>query len=258
MREASISVIIPTFDRPKLAERALESVRCQTRKAGEIIVVDDGSRRCYAETLGLHDPAIRVIRLGTNLGPAAARNAGLRVASGEIICFLDDDDEYHPQYLSVVNEALREAPADVGLCWTGVLVKWCESTRLQSRVRDYSPRIRDRKSLLQSFLSIGLGHGVAVRRSCFAEVGPFCEGLRLVEDTEWFLRFLARGYVPLAIPGVHVTVHCHEESRLTSAERDIARRRECEVVLIRMAAFLTGHPDLRDMLQSTVGLSGRT
>src|SRR5262249_31580706 len=150
---------IPTFDRPKLAERALESVRCQTIKAGEIIIVDDGSRLPYAARVGQEDPTIRVIRLGKNLGPAAARNAGLRVASGEIICFLDDDDEYHPEYLSVVNEALLEASADVGLCWTGVVIKWRESKRMQSRVRDYAPRIHDEKSLLQSFLSIGLGHG---------------------------------------------------------------------------------------------------
>lgn len=255
----SVSVIIPTFDRPALAERAVRSVLAQTHRPREIIIVDDASAERYAPALGRLDPAITVLELEANRGPAGARNAGLRAATSELVAFLDDDDEYLPSCLGSVASALAGAHRTVGLCWTGVLLELAGGGGPRaSRIRDLAPRIVDRRSLLESFLAIGLGHGVAVRRECFLEVGGFSEELRLVEDTEWFLRFLSRGYTPMAVPGVFVTVHCHRGSRLTSVERDAARLRECEVVLDRMAPFLAGHPYLRVALQHAIGLSGRT
>lgn len=250
-----VSVIVPTFERPALAERAIVSVLRQTHAPGEVIVVDDGSPSDYGARLASLDPSIRVVRLDRNHGPAGARNAGLAIASGDVVCFLDDDDEYHSTYVARVTDALAASPEDVGLCWTGVLLK--RNGAAGDRVRDYAGAIHDRRSLLESFLAIGLGHGIAVKRRCFTDVGAFSDDLRLAEDTEWFLRFLARGYLPTVVPGVEVTVHCHDGERLTDVDRDVARRRECGVVLDRMASFLDGYPYLRAMLVNAVGLSGR-
>ncbi|WP_437907371.1 glycosyltransferase family 2 protein [Sorangium sp. So ce327] len=258
MSDPRVSVIIPTCDRPQLVHRAVRSVLAQSSAAREIILVDDASSFDYVSALRALDPSIHVVRLERNAGPAVARNAGLRAATSELVAFLDDDDEFHPGYLARAAAALAEAPATVGLCWTGVLLKPSNSDDPRaSRVRDFAPRIRDQRSLLLAFLSIGLGHGVTVRRECFAQVGGFSEDLRLVEDTEWFLRFLSHGYLPTVVPGVHVTVHCHEDPRLTSLEHDSARLHECGVVLERMAAVLDAHPYLRDKLRFAVGLSGQ-
>ena len=100
-----VSVIIPTFDRISVLPRALDSVLAQTRPAGEVIVVDDGSTDGTAELLERDYPGVTTIRQ-SNRGVSAARNAGLAAASGDWIAFLDSDDEWRPQKLERQLDAL--------------------------------------------------------------------------------------------------------------------------------------------------------
>src|SRR5690606_27477811 len=95
--EPLVSVIIPTYQRPKLLLRALHSVQRQTYQQLEILVVDDGSQDDTASVVRrLPDRRIRYLRHERNTGlPAAARNTGIRAADGACIAFLDDDDEWH-------------------------------------------------------------------------------------------------------------------------------------------------------------------
>lgn len=90
-----VSVIIPTYNRAKTIERTVNSVLAQTWKAIEIIVVDDGSTDQTPEVLHRYGDKIRVIRQ-KNGGPAAARNTGIKAATGDIISFLDSDDLWLP------------------------------------------------------------------------------------------------------------------------------------------------------------------
>lgn len=99
-----VSVIIPTFNRPVLLNRAIDSVLNQTYKNVEVIVVDDNN----PDTIGRletekimreysDDCKVRYIKHLTNKNGAAARNTGIKNSSGEIICFLDDDDYFLEQ-----------------------------------------------------------------------------------------------------------------------------------------------------------------
>ncbi len=90
-----VSVIIPTYNRVKTIERAVNSVLAQTWTEQEVIVVDDGSTDQTGEILKVYGDKIRVIRQ-QNGGVSAARNAGIKAATGEIISFLDSDDEWLP------------------------------------------------------------------------------------------------------------------------------------------------------------------
>jgi len=90
-----VSVIIPTYNRRKTIERAVNSVLAQTWKEIEVIVVDDGSTDQTDEILKGYGDRIRVIRQ-QNGGPSAARNTGIKAATGEIISFLDSDDAWLP------------------------------------------------------------------------------------------------------------------------------------------------------------------
>src|SRR5215218_3327514 len=90
MAEARVSVIIPVFDQAAYLEEALASIAAQTRPVDEVIVVDDGSGDDSADRA--ERAGARVVRLGANTGPGAARNRGLEVATGELICFADADD----------------------------------------------------------------------------------------------------------------------------------------------------------------------
>ena len=96
-----VSVIIPTLNRPALLKRALESVVRQTWRELEVIVVVDGpdpDTVAFLEASG--DPRLHIIQNPRSLTAAGARNAGIELAKGEWIAFLDDDDEWMPEKLA--------------------------------------------------------------------------------------------------------------------------------------------------------------
>ena len=101
MIEGLVSVIIPTFQRAKYIERAIDSVLNQTYKNFEIIVVDDNDQESEARKEMIKrmdkyssDSRIIYIKHEKNKNGAAARNTGINVAKGEYITFLDDDDYF--------------------------------------------------------------------------------------------------------------------------------------------------------------------
>jgi glycosyltransferase involved in cell wall biosynthesis len=106
------TVLINNHNYGRYLARAVASVRAQTRPADEIILVDDGStdhspevaRRCAAE-----EPRLRVITQ-ENGGQLSAFNAGFRAATGDILTFLDADDEYLPGWLARLEEVYTRRP----------------------------------------------------------------------------------------------------------------------------------------------------
>ncbi len=97
----TISVIVPLYNKAATIERALSSIRMQTLPVDEILVIDDGSTDDgVGRVLALQDPTVRVVSQ-TNSGPAAARNAGLAMATGTFVAFLDADDEWDANFTAV-------------------------------------------------------------------------------------------------------------------------------------------------------------
>ena len=92
-----VSVVVPTRDRPESLRRCLGALRAQDLAELEVIVVDDGSRDRGAVEAALAGaaPGVRLLRT-PGRGPAAARNRGVRAATGEVVCFTDDDCEPEP------------------------------------------------------------------------------------------------------------------------------------------------------------------
>lgn len=91
---ASVSVVLPTYNRAPTLSRAVRSVLAQTFTDLELIVVDDGSTDATSSVLAqFDDPRLRVLRQ-PNAGAAAARNAGIALAQGEWLAFQDSDDEW--------------------------------------------------------------------------------------------------------------------------------------------------------------------
>jgi glycosyltransferase involved in cell wall biosynthesis len=107
-----VSVVIAAHDRPLLLREAVESVRRQTYPHWELIVVDDGSRlplQLGELRLTLGKP-VHLVRHATPLGIPAAKNAGLRVAKGDLILHLDDDDLLAPSALQLIVAAFEDHP----------------------------------------------------------------------------------------------------------------------------------------------------
>ena len=111
-----VSVILPTRDRPTSLVGALESVLTQDYGHLEAVVVDDASRVPAESALAAaaEDPRVRITRLPRPTGAAGARNAGLALASADLVAFIDDDDRWHPNKLSRQVEAFERRP-ELGL-----------------------------------------------------------------------------------------------------------------------------------------------
>ena len=113
-----ITVIIPVYKAEKYLAQSVESVLAQTYKNLEIILVDDGSPdNCGAlcDGYAARDPRVRVIHKA-NGGAASARNAGLDIAAGAYIGFVDADDHIAPDMYEKLYAALVSTGADMSLC----------------------------------------------------------------------------------------------------------------------------------------------
>src|SRR5437764_10804521 len=116
MSSPLFSVIIPTYNRPHFLAQAVASVMNQTVQDFECIVIDDASP---IPAMVPADPRFKVIRNADNRGGTAARNIGLRNASGRYICFLDDDDFYATDRLEMTLDPIQSHP--ITICWRALV-----------------------------------------------------------------------------------------------------------------------------------------
>lgn len=182
-----VSIIIPVFNRAWCLEATLLSVRDQTFKNFEVIVVDDGSTD---ETSILLDrfPEVRVHRWEDNRGVSAARNQGIQMARGEWICFLDSDDRWVETKLQVQVDWIREHP-ECPACYTDEI--W-----IRNGVR-VNPKNKHRKYSGDIFrhclpLCIISPSSIMMRASTLEAIGGFDVDLAACEDYDLWLRLASR------------------------------------------------------------------
>lgn len=116
---ARISIVLPTYNRAYCLRETVGSVQSQTYPDWELLVIDDGSTDATAEVvdaLQKEDPRIKY-HYQRNRGVSCARNAGLRIAEGDWIAFLDSDDAWMPWKLAAQVACMQQLPA-VGMIWT--------------------------------------------------------------------------------------------------------------------------------------------
>ena len=119
-QDGLVSVILPAYRRADVLPRAALSVLDQTYRSVQLIVVDDGSgdgTADAADAVAQHDARMQVIRLSTNRGVHHARNVAIEAASGRYVAFLDSDDYWLPEKLSLQMSVLPNSEAS--LCFTG-------------------------------------------------------------------------------------------------------------------------------------------
>lgn len=168
-----ISVIVPIHNCEAFLGEALESLFAQNYPNLEVIVVDDGSTdRSLAVAKSFS--SIRCLS-EAHLGPAAARNAGLKVASGSIFGFIDGDDAWSSNHLDVLMPRLEDEAYDLVY---GHIQQVGPSLRKADGTPDLlGPPIPD----------FGFGSGL-IRAEAFHRVGWVNPDYRRGEDTEWFMR----------------------------------------------------------------------
>jgi glycosyltransferase involved in cell wall biosynthesis len=182
-KKPCVSVIIPTFNRGWVLKEAVDSVLGQTFGDFELIVVDDGSEDDTAQILETYKGGISVIRQ-ENAGVSAARNYGIRKASGRLISFLDSDDLWLPRKLERQVEFFETHPRAM-ICQT-------EETWIRNGKR-VNPKKRHQKVsgvFFERSLSLCLvsPSAVMIRRDLLDTVGLFDEQLPACEDYDLWLR----------------------------------------------------------------------
>jgi hypothetical protein len=192
-----VSVIIPTYNRAHLIERAIQSVLLQEYSPLEIIVVDDGSTDNTTDLIARKYPQVSYVKQ-TNSGPSAARNHGIRLSSGDIIMFLDSDDAWLPGKVRCQVSLLNDAGPSVSCCVTNALLREANGKeRLSFDVAELCPClphglwINPAEVLASRFLFFN--QVVAVRREALIESGGFDEHLMLLEDWDLALRLSTLG-----------------------------------------------------------------
>jgi len=110
-----VSIVVPVYNAAEFLREALDSVLTQTFSDWECVCIDDGSTDNSLKILNeyaVRDTRFKV-RHQANAGVSAARNAGLEIAHGEFVAFLDPDDLFHPQCLGIALEAAKDSPGKV-------------------------------------------------------------------------------------------------------------------------------------------------
>lgn len=184
----AVSVVIPLYNKGPHIARALNSVLAQTFQDFEVIVVDDGSTDDGAEVVRkFDDPRIRLIHQ-ENQGVSAARNVGVEASRGELVAFLDADDEWLPRHLEIIDE-LRYNHPHAGIYATGC--KMQRSTGIEVRI-DYKciPKGPWMGLIPSYFLSSAIGKCpvnssvMVIPKSIYVDVGGCPDGVEWGEDAD--------------------------------------------------------------------------
>lgn len=185
-----ITVIVPVYNHAQYLGAALESILAQSLPAHEIIVVDDGSQDGSAEVAKKY-PQVRLL-VQTNGGIAAARNAGLKLASGEFIAFLDADDLWHADKLKLQVEAIAADPE----------LQMVFGMTHQFFSPELSEAERALRKIDQTVLPGRFAGTLLMSRQSFERVGGFREDLRSAEFLDWYGRAQALGLKEELLPQV--------------------------------------------------------
>lgn len=210
-----VSVVIPTRNRAAYLEQAIRSVLGQTYPEIELIVVNDGSTdgtSSLLSSLQVQEPRISVVHLSGE-GASAARNAGIKKATGEYIAFLDDDDLWLPRKLERQIEVL-ERDRSIGLVYAqSVIVDEKVNAR---RVWPSNGMPTSFKDLYRTGNTIPT-MTVVVRGSCLKQVGGFDTRFRICQDYDLWLR-IANSFPVKAVTEV-LAIYRHHQSNI-SAHRE--------------------------------------
>jgi glycosyltransferase involved in cell wall biosynthesis len=216
MSAPAISLITPTRNRANLLLRTVENVRTQRLEEWEMVVIDDGDGSGIGAVQELNDPRVRAFQ-NPGAGQVDARNAGVRLARGEVIHLLDDDDRWlDAHHLERVLDLLSST---VGLVYrAGWLVEeeqrdgvWVETQRLPFNPPTSAASLRTDNTLLTS--------GVAYPKALHETLGAFDRDLENYWDWDWFLRVSAQyPLLPLEPPGVLMS--WRGSSGVTNTSRD--------------------------------------
>ena len=233
-QEAILTVIIPVYNRAAILERTLDSIAAQTLRPLDIVIVDNNSTDNSVEVIerwALSHAADKELYVNFTMelkpGAAAARNAGLAMATTPVVMFFDSDDEMFPTLAVEIAEAFGRNPELDILCWRS-LIQHPEGhfslTRQVSKKHPLSNHIIHSTLATQRW---------AAKRSFIERTGGWNDGIRAWDDLEIGVRILAANPVMQSLEGdPRVKTYCTpfsitQSNPTTRANADLEHALNC-------------------------------
>ena len=172
MSYSSLTIIIPSCDRPELLQNAIASVKANGGHDVPIIIIDDGDR--FPVNTSLLPAETTILKTEGKVGAGSARNLGVQAANTEYVLFLDDDDEFTNGYVSYVLKECIPSTHKVGVA------------NRRADLKRKSSVVSKNTSLRKAMF--GAGTGLWVERQLFLNIGGFGHEKTLDEDSQFFCK----------------------------------------------------------------------
>lgn len=214
MENPKVSVIIPTYKRSELLPRAVRSVLNQTYSNVEVIVVDDNNpgsewRETTADRMSefVSNPRVIYIKHEVNKNGSAARNTGIRMSTGDIITYLDDDDWYYPQKIEIQVKYLLLHPEH-----RAVYCGW-------RRYGDELPKVEgDATEAVLSGQDIIITNSIMMWKSDTISCGGWDESLKRHQEASLILNYTRKGGTFGRISEIMVEFDVSDRGNVLNAE----------------------------------------
>lgn len=244
---AEISIIIPCYNRVNTIRTAIDSVLNQTIKCDiEIIVSDDGSNDGTLELLAeIYGPRVTIVRRPGNCqthGAAAARNRGLRVATGEYISFLDSDDYFEPNFLTLLyGEMQSNKSIGYTFCRVKALRKFNDMSVFSSWTKHKLHYI-DRKYHVLNSAHVICTICQLIRKDVIDKVGFFDESLSSGEDSDMWIRISENSSGKFVdYNGAVYCIDGFSDNQLSASETAIKKQNSKAVYIRALERYITNN-----------------
>lgn len=203
-----ISVVISTYNRPERLKKALKSVLAQTYQDFEIIVVVDGKLSTIADVVKeFADPKITFTSIDHFGNDTKPKNTGILASKGDYIAFLDDDNEFRPDHLQALYNAIKDSPKLDLVYGDRWIVDEAQNIKDQIGIYyDYNPSLL----LVRNYIDTS---DVLVRREALFKVGGFDERYKKYVDWNLWVRMSKYGMVFKRVPLVLTDYHLHSDMK---------------------------------------------
>lgn len=201
-----VSIIIPIYNAAPYVEKCLRSVMAQTYRKLEVIIVDDCGTdnsmdivKALIDAYNKQDIKFRILKHEKNKGPGAARNTGIKVATGEYVFFMDSDDLIIPICIELMMKLAKQYPKvdmvqGAYYCNPSEAIEWTRSHKLFPEGVEYMHNAKECRKLLQQKGHLGFIHNKLTRRSFIIDNNIYNDERFIVwEDSLW--TFLAGRYI---------------------------------------------------------------
>lgn len=213
-----VSVIIPTYKRPTYLPRAIDSVLNSSYENIEVIVVDDNNdgddyrieTQAMMDNLYKNDERVIYIKHECNKNGSAARNTGIRAASGDYLMFLDDDDEFLPLKIEKQVAYMDRCDLEYAACYTKYLDVF-ENGKIRKGTESRTGNMLA-EELSRNFF-VHAGSNLMIRKSVVEEIGGFDESFIRNQDIEFLVKLLRNKKIGF-VDYVGLKVYLHKRGEI--------------------------------------------